>query len=586
MEDLSTGSLGMMETRMRSSVVDYATATLGQHRGAARQHWSLATKLCLALCLPLCALILVAILTGATIKAGVAQSTESLGQAMRLKDLANGSLTRVLTQEAVTKSILLDPTNLRDVSRKIQAHDENLALLNEMKSISVSTELRSLIDQITQMDKEKLVPLDTRILETLTAKKTDEAKQIYFPEFEPLRAQYESLIRRLGEITEQTTKSAAINTARSIDRSFLNTLLSLVVSALVVGGIALYLAGRIGARLRRTMSFLKDIAEGELTQRLEVGSSDEVGALTSSLNAFVIRLAQIIGEVRRAASSLSSAASQVAASAQSLSQCTSEQAASVEETTSSLEQMNASITQNAENSKHVEVMALKGAREMEETSSTVRESADAMKTIAEKISIVEEIAYQTNLLALNAAIEAARAGEHGKGFAVVATEVRKLAERSQMAAQEISALTSSSVKVAEKSGELLKELVPSIKKTAELVQEVATASREQAAGVAQVNKAMGQVDQVTQQNASAAEELSGTAEEMAAQAESLQRLMRFFKVDRIDSANTVRPHRAADSIWAATTDAELDSTEKVATANGGTSRSHGDLADNEFRHWA
>jgi methyl-accepting chemotaxis protein len=179
----------------------------------------------------------------------------------------------------------------------------------------------------------------------------------------------------------------------------------------------------------------------------------------------------------------------------------------------------------------MEQMALQGAHEMAQCSQVVSESVDAMKTIAEKISIVEEIAYQTNLLALNAAIEAARAGEQGKGFAVVATEVRKLAERSQIAAQEISALTSASVRVAEKSGDLLKELVPSIRKTAELVQEVATASREQAAGVAQVNEAMGQVDQVTQRNASAAEELSATADNMASQAESLQRSMGFFQVN-------------------------------------------------------
>jgi methyl-accepting chemotaxis protein len=174
----------------------------------------------------------------------------------------------------------------------------------------------------------------------------------------------------------------------------------------------------------------------------------------------------------------------------------------------------------------------------------VGETVGAMKSIAEKISIIEEIAYQTNLLALNAAIEAARAGEHGKGFAVVATEVRKLAERAQKAAKEIGALAGSSVKVAERSGQLIGELVPAIRKTADLVQEVAAASAEQSAGVGQVSKAMGSVDQVTQRNASAAEELSSTAEEMASQSEALQQLMGFFLV-KDHEGGYLRPHLAA-----------------------------------------
>jgi methyl-accepting chemotaxis protein len=192
--------------------------------------------------------------------------------------------------------------------------------------------------------------------------------------------------------------------------------------------------------------------------------------------------------------------------------------------------MSASISQNAENSRQTESMAKEGAKNAEESGKSVTETVEAMKAIAERISIIEEIAYQTNLLALNAAIEAARAGEHGKGFAVVATEVRKLAERAQKAAKEIGTLAGSSVKVAERSGNLIVELVPVIRKTADLVQEVAAASAEQSAGVSQVSKAMGTVDQVTQRNASAAEELSSTAEEMSSQAESLQQLMAFFAV--------------------------------------------------------
>jgi len=258
---------------------------------------------------------------------------------------------------------------------------------------------------------------------------------------------------------------------------------------------------------------------------------DEIGDVSRAYNQFMDTLSRIIGQVSAVTDAVSAASYQVSSSAQALSQGTSEQAASLEETASSLEQMSASISQNGENSRQMERMAFKGAKDMEDSGAAVHESLAAMNMIAEKISIVEEIAYQTNLLALNAAIEAARAGEHGKGFAVVAAEVRKLAERSQAAAQEISSVASSSVRVAEKAGRMLGELVPAIRKTVELVQEVATASREQSAGVAQVNQAMSQVERVTQRNAAAAEQLSSTAEEMAAQAHHLQRLMKIFKAN-------------------------------------------------------
>ena len=252
--------------------------------------------------------------------------------------------------------------------------------------------------------------------------------------------------------------------------------------------------------------------------------------MADSINAMIAKLLEVVSEVRAGAANLAAASGQVSATTQSLSRGTSEQAASVQETTSNIEQMNASISQNADNSRQMEQMASKGVKDGEESGQAVRETVTAMKSIAEKVSIIEEIAYQTNLLALNAAIEAARAGDHGKGFAVVATEVRKLAERSQAAAREISALASSSVRTAERSGTLLSELVPAIRKTADLVQEVAAASREQASGISQVNKAIGHMDQVTQRNAAAGEELASTAEEVASQAESLQQLIAFFRV--------------------------------------------------------
>jgi methyl-accepting chemotaxis protein len=300
--------------------------------------------------------------------------------------------------------------------------------------------------------------------------------------------------------------------------------LSLVVGVAITRGIT-----RPTNDLARQM---KELAAGggDLSQRITAASKDEIGDVATHFNAFIEEISRIIGEVQASTAGLTSAASQVSATAQTLSQGTSEQAASVEETTSSMEEMSASIAQNTENSRQTEQMALSGSADAEESGRAVKATVTAMREIAEKISIIEEIAYQTNLLALNAAIEAARAGEQGRGFAVVATEVRKLAERSQTAAKEISGVATSSVKLAERSGELLDDLVPAIRKTAELVQEVAAASNEQSSGVAQINKAMTQVDQVTQRNASAAEELSSTAEEMAAQAEALQQLVAFFRM--------------------------------------------------------
>ncbi|HSN92061.1 MAG TPA: methyl-accepting chemotaxis protein [Anaeromyxobacteraceae bacterium] len=297
------------------------------------------------------------------------------------------------------------------------------------------------------------------------------------------------------------------------------------VSLAIVRG----LMAQLGGEPALIVQVAERIARGDLTVALVSGRKEDSGVF-AAMKVMVEKLQQVVGEVRGGADALSAAAGQVASTSQTLSQGTGEQAASVEETTSSLEEMSASITQNAENARQSEQMAQKGAREAEESGRAVGETVHAMRLITERIGIIEEMAYQTNLLALNAAIEAARAGEHGKGFAVVAQEVRKLAERAQKAAKEISEQAGSSVRVADRSGQLLQELVPSIRKTADLVQEVAAASQEQSSGVSTINRAMTQVDQITQRNAAAAEELSSTAEEMASQAEALQHLMAFFQV--------------------------------------------------------
>lgn len=287
---------------------------------------------------------------------------------------------------------------------------------------------------------------------------------------------------------------------------------------------------------------LTAMAEGDLTKRIARDYQGLFGQLKDSANLTAENLTRVIGEVRASADSLSGAANQVSATAQSLSQAASQQAASVEETSAQIEVMSASIAQNSDNARVTDGMATKTNREAADGGSAVSQTVDAMKQIATKIGIVDDIAYQTNLLALNAAIEAARAGEHGKGFAVVAAEVRKLAERSQLAAKEIGDLAGNSVATAERAGKLLDEIVPSILKTSELVQEIAAASTEQSESVVQIGGAMGQLTKATQQNASASEELAATSEELSSQAGQLQESIAFFKTG--DAPHAVRSRAA------------------------------------------
>jgi methyl-accepting chemotaxis protein len=277
-------------------------------------------------------------------------------------------------------------------------------------------------------------------------------------------------------------------------------------------------------------SVMGGVAHGDLTRHMDGEFKGSFLEIKEHVNSTVTKLSQVVAEVNSSAAALSEATSQVSSTAQSLSGASTEEAASIEETSASIEEMTASISQTADNAKATNAMATKASAEATEGGEAVRSTVQAMKQIAQKITIIDDIAYQTNLLALNAAIEAARAGEHGKGFDVVAAEVRKLAERSQVAAQEISTVATSSVELAERAGSLLDTIVPNIKKTSDLVEEIAAASAEQTTGVSQINSAVTQMSQVTQQNAASSEELAATAEQMSAQAELLKNSMGFFKV--------------------------------------------------------
>ncbi len=289
----------------------------------------------------------------------------------------------------------------------------------------------------------------------------------------------------------------------------------------------------LGINIDERQRLADDIAHGNLTQVIELASDKD--GLGRAMQFMSSTLEQIISNVKAASEYVGSGALQLSASSQQLSQGTIEQAASAEEAASSIEEMSANIKQNAENAMQTEKIAMQLSQKATEGGKAVSETITAMQRIIEKIQIIEEIARQTNLLALNAAIEAARAGEHGKGFAVVAAEVRKLAERSQTAAGEISELSSSSIGVAAQAENLLKHLVPEILKTADLVQEIAAASREQDIGSAQINNAIQQFESVTQQSATAAEEMACTSIELSRQSSQLKDVMAFFTVNETET---------------------------------------------------
>jgi methyl-accepting chemotaxis protein len=319
----------------------------------------------------------------------------------------------------------------------------------------------------------------------------------------------------------------------------------LIAVALLIGGLLLaiffgfMLIRGISRSLSAMQKFAESLAKGDLTARLDLNQNDEIGVLAQSMTGMRDQLSGVVQQVRTSSDALGNASLEVSATAQAISQSATEQATGVEETTASIEELNASVKENADNAKVTNSMAMTTAEEAASGGQAVKRTVEAMKEIADKIGLIEDIAYKTNLLSLNAAIEAALAGEHGKGFTVVAAEVRKLAENSRITAQEINGLAKSSVKIAEDAGSLLEQMVPNIQKTAHLVEEITESSEEQAQGISQISEAVGQLDKAAQQNASSSEELAATAEELSSQAMQLQQVMLFFKTD-VNQSRIVR----------------------------------------------
>jgi methyl-accepting chemotaxis protein len=478
------------------------------------------------------------------------------------------------------RGYMLDTSDGSAKERMRAAREALLRHTAEIEQLS-DGKLQESARQLSTLTRDKITALQANIIQTANGSDVEYAKAIYFEQYQPVQKEAETMAAAM----QQTANAEMAASLQSAQRARLRTRIATwaLVAGFAAGAIlfSLILARNLARPIVRMAESMREAAAGELGDRLEFDDrSDELGDLSRSINqtyiyldemagvargiasgdltqrvaprserdtfgnafsAMMQKLAQVLTEVRGSAGALNAAAGQVSSSSQTLSLGTNQQATSVEETTASLEEMSASITQNADNSRHMEQMAIKATGDVEESSQAVKQSVEAMTKIAEKISIIEEIAYQTNLLALNAAIEAARAGDHGRGFAVVATEVRKLAERSQAAAKDISGLAGSSVDIAQRSGRLLSDLVPTIRKTADLVREVTAASHEQADGVKQINQAMSSVDSVTQRNAAAAEELASTAEEMAAQSETLEQTIAFFRIHEHAYAQAEHP---------------------------------------------
>ena len=375
----------------------------------------------------------------------------------------------------------------KEFERVLVARREAAELYAKLDKEITSAEGRKLFDAVMNTRKITVADQD-QMMAAFKSGRRDEAVDLLINQIRKSQADYikslENLIAHETHLMEQSNERS-----NQLAEETTRLLIIFAVAAVLIAVFSAWAVTRsVTGPVNEAVQAAKRLAKGDLTVSVRTERRDEMGHMMNALQDMISKLSHIIGEVNEAGASLNGAAQQVSSTAQSLSQSSSEQAAAVEETTASIEQMTASVNQNSDNARVTNDMAVKAATEAQEGGTAVKETVEAMRKIADRIGIIDDIAYQTNLLALNAAIEAARAGEHGKGFAVVAAEVRKLAERSQVAAQEISQVAGSSVRMAEKAGGLLDEMVPNIQRTSDLVQEISAASLEQSSATDQINK--------------------------------------------------------------------------------------------------
>jgi methyl-accepting chemotaxis protein len=402
----------------------------------------------------------------------------------------------------------------------------------EIRQLLVKAEKLYKGEYLSKYDELKKVRVET--LTSVSNQKTAEFSSESGRLGKEIDKSFNSLMKILEDLdvkNRQILQNSLLESKSNTDRSMLLVIVIVLCGigfTVIIGTIILR---AIAKPMEKSVEFAKFIAAGNLTLKLDIDQKDEIGELASALNLMIQKLHETVMKIRTGTDSIAAASAQISKNSQQLSEGASQQASSTEEVSSSIEEMAGNIQQNTANAQQTERISKKAADSMIEMSKIGKESLDSIKTIAQKITIINDIAFQTNLLALNAAVEAARAGEHGRGFAVVAAEVRKLAERSKQAADEIEDLSKNSLKITVDSRLLLDALVPEIQKTSQLVQEITSASVEQNAGADLINSAILQLNAVTQQNAISSEEMANSAEELSSQADSLRSAVSFFKLD-------------------------------------------------------
>lgn len=498
---------------------------------------------------------------------------------------------QLITKREKELVINTDVETLNDLVREI---DTRFELMNtrydELKEISDASYDESFAD----FDKKwaDYLKVFSKVKTLAVTINTDSSNgQAYLLSKTSARTAAMSAIDVMAKIVKMNEKDLArIDTETTVlyENSQQNMLILLVISIIAAISISYWIIASIIKSLTQAKNAVKSVAEGDLTISIDSSSRDEIGDLLDYMKVMVDKLREVLTFVSTASDHIATASNQMSSTSQQMSQGSQEQAASAEEISASMEEMFSNIQQNTDNAQQTEKIALKAAEDIQEGNRSVNQTVESMKKIADKISIIGEIARQTNLLALNAAVEAARAGDHGKGFAVVAAEVRKLAERSQLAAAEINELSSSSVSIADKSGKVLEGIVPNIQSTARLVQEISAASVEQNSGAEQVNNAIQQFNQVIQQNAAASEEMATGSEELSSQADHLKDAISFFIINKNNArSNTSSVKSKTASTITSSIKKEVKSTpvKKGVTLDLHSNGGHTDHLDNGYEKY-